>query len=161
MRFEKEEEKLTCSSLTFLVFSPSAWRTSLRTWRAASCCGTGPAPSSARRTSSSPWTPWTACPRKSCHPPADPGSAKATKPDTLSQRRMRDGWECVCGSGGWRMAQGKPDYCHNGQLQTLNVLLFQTHIVQFFFGWIVRKNQREMLVEAIFSDYLPFWTVRP
>lgn len=44
---------------------PSAWRTSLQTWRAASCCRTGREPSSARQTSSSPWTPWTACPHES------------------------------------------------------------------------------------------------
>lgn len=56
---------LILSPLVFHSCRPSAWRTSLQTWRAASCCGTGRVPSSARRMSSSPWTPWTACPRES------------------------------------------------------------------------------------------------
>lgn len=47
-----------------ILCRPSALRTSLRTWRAASCCGTGRAPSSAGRTSSSRWTLWTVCPHE-------------------------------------------------------------------------------------------------
>lgn len=57
---------------------PFVWRTSLPTSRAVSCCGTGREPFSARQTSSSRWTPWTACPREWAS-----GTTKLNLPPTL------------------------------------------------------------------------------
>lgn len=103
-------------------------KTSLQTLRAVSCCGTAQAHSSAKRTSSSRWTPWTVCLPES-------GSGRHTALVLhRSSGENGDRGRRVGGRSGsvFDCSEENLTIDNDGPLQTLNVLLFK-HCVPFCF----------------------------
>lgn len=117
-----------------ILCRPSALRTSLRTWRAASCCGTGRAPSSAGRTSSSRWTLWTVCPHE-----------RRPRHSAESWSSSLETWELE----GWSARQGRwtaadPE-CSTVKIQILPSFSFTV-------GYL-KKEKKKVWVMAILPCY--------